>query len=310
MQMSKHKKGFVKEWGRGNCWYESSVKGILRNECYTGKWIYGKSRRVQIGAAQIKAPRSDWIIVPGAIPALVTEEQFNAVQTKLDAASKVILNKHSENKPARTIFQRMVRCADCGRVLNFLPRKNKPGVFYCAMRNHSDKFDCKSGKIEESALIETMLAALQQQIVLFDAAQSFRKAKFKAELSTQGAIIVDIQNLKKFIEQSKSTKMDLWENFHAGNILLEKFQNDIARLTQQVAAYESKITELEGALKTLETENGHDNELAERFEKLSGIQALTKEIVREFVSEIKIYSPNRIEIIWNYADAFAAVSSQ
>ena len=88
-QMSKHRKGFTKKWGRGSGWNNSAVRDILQNECYTGKWIYGKTRTVRVGARAVKKqPRSKWIIVPGALPAIITEEQFAAVQAKLKTGTK------------------------------------------------------------------------------------------------------------------------------------------------------------------------------------------------------------------------------
>lgn len=83
-QMSKHRKGFKKIWGQNNRWNNSAVLDILRNECYTGKWIYGKTRTVKVGSRKtVRIPKSEWIVIPDAIPPLVTEKQFEAVQTKL-----------------------------------------------------------------------------------------------------------------------------------------------------------------------------------------------------------------------------------
>ena len=82
-QMSKHRKGYTKVWGKGNRWNSTAVRDILQNECYTGKWIYGKTRTTKVGGRQVKKiPRSQWIIIPDALPAIITEEQFWAVQAR------------------------------------------------------------------------------------------------------------------------------------------------------------------------------------------------------------------------------------
>jgi len=88
-QTSKHRKGFTKVWGKGNRWNNTAVRDILQNECYTGKWIYGKTRTTKVGGRQTKKiPRSQWIIIPDALPAIVTQEQFMAVQARFKTGIK------------------------------------------------------------------------------------------------------------------------------------------------------------------------------------------------------------------------------
>jgi hypothetical protein len=39
-----------------------------------------------------------------------------------------------------------------------------------------------------------------------------------------------------------------------------------------------------------------------------GITELTKDVVDEFIKEIRVYSPERIEIIFNYADEYERIA--
>ncbi|MCL2402421.1 MAG: DUF4368 domain-containing protein, partial [Oscillospiraceae bacterium] len=92
-----------------------------------------------------------------------------------------------------------------------------------------------------------------------------------------------------------------------GGITKEKFQSDSEVLTNQVAVYEDKVMEL-----SVQAEKSqHDNEakLTKRLIELTGIQELTRELVLEFVSEIKVHNPEHIEIIWKYGDAFEQMLS-
>ena len=160
-QMSKHRKGFKMKWGRGDCWDNSAVLDTLRNECYTGKWVYGKSRVMEVGSKKTKrVPKSEWIIVPNVIPVLIPEKQFASVQAKLDAAYRGKANRTSNNPP-RTVFAKLVRCVKCDRILDYSSRVAQPGVFFCKTSRRSDKFGCSSEKIDEGLLTEAVLAVLQ-----------------------------------------------------------------------------------------------------------------------------------------------------
>jgi len=308
-QMSKHRKGYKTNWGRGDCWDSSAVIDTLRNECYTGIWIHGKKRTVQIGTTCTKTmPRSDWIIIPDAIPALVTKEQFQIVQEKLNAVYRGNTKKGVSKTP-RSIFSSLVKCPKCGRNMDFNTRSaEQHGVFFCKTKGRSDKFGCTSEKIGEYDLADAVLTILRQQIALVDLHQSVMKTKAVDKVSPK-VIFVEIQSLQKLIEQIKSTKITLWESYHGGSITKDKFQAESERLTNQVVAYESKINELTAQMEEANNQSNGECGLVKRMVELTGIQTLTRELVLEFVSEIKVFSSERIEIVWKYGDIFEKMMS-
>jgi len=306
-QISKHRKGYKFQWGRGDLWDNSAVLDTLRNECYTGKWIYGKTRTTHVGSRKTKKiPRSEWIIVPNAIPALVTEEQFMAVQEKLDAAFKGSIKKKADNSdnPPRTIFAGLVKCARCDRVLDYQSRATQIGAFYCKTPKRSDKFGCTTAKIDERVLIDTVLAVLQHQIALANVKLTTGKQEVYPIKSTLQAIHMDIQNLQKLLEQAKLSKIRLWESYNCNKISKEKFQADSKALTEQISAYEVRASELSIQTKEASTQDDDSNKLAKQLVEFSGLQVLTREIILKFVDKIKVYNPEHIEIVWKYRDAF------
>ena len=301
-QMSKQRKGFTKQWGRGDLWDNSAVQDTLRNECYTGKWIYGKTRTVQVGSHKTKrVPRSEWIVVDDALPRLISDEQFAVVQEKLDAAFKGHINR-KDGSPPRTIFAGLVKCAMCDRVLDFYPRANTSGMFNCKTAKRSNRYDCTTAKIDEADLTEAVLTVLQQQIALSHTQQTSIQDNATQKQKTQKTMFFEIQNLQRLIEQSKQIKIALWEKYRDGSISKEKFQSESEELSKQVNAYESKAAEMTNKIKTVE--NDTESKLTQRLTQLSGINELTRELVLEFVTIIKVYTPERIEITWKYGDIF------
>lgn len=85
-KISKLNKGYRSKKGCGNNWSKSTVCRILREEKYTGKWIYGKYRVQEPGSKKVKPmPRSQWIIIDGIIPVIITSEQFLRVQRLINS---------------------------------------------------------------------------------------------------------------------------------------------------------------------------------------------------------------------------------
>ena len=304
-QMSKQCKGFTKKWGRGDLWDNSAVLDTLRNECYTGKWIYGKTRTVQVGSHKTKRiPRNEWIVVDKTIPQLVSDEQFAVVQAKLETSFKGHISKKA-GKPPRTVFAGIVKCVMCDRVLDFNPRVNKPGMFKCKTTKRSDRYDCTMSRINEADLSEAVLTVIQLQTALSHEKQAAVLDESSQKQKTQKVTLAELNNLQKLMEQAKHTKITMWEKYHNGCISKDKFQIESEALSKQIIAYGEKVAELNANLESMV--NDTEPKPNRQQIKLSGINELSRELVLEFVTEIKVHTPERIEIIWKFGDVFTAI---
>ena len=67
-----------------NFWSARQIARMLRDERYTGKNIYGKWMRDQVGNWHtVKVSRSDWITVEGTHDGIVTREEFDRAQAAM-----------------------------------------------------------------------------------------------------------------------------------------------------------------------------------------------------------------------------------
>ncbi len=89
-------------------WNRSSVAGILKNPAYTGKtyaftFNQGKNTR---------KPQHEWIEIPGATPAIITEETFRAAQVQL----KLNYEKARRNMKGQYLLKGHLYCRQCGHI--------------------------------------------------------------------------------------------------------------------------------------------------------------------------------------------------
>lgn len=66
----------------GTEWSLMRIRGILTNPKYRGVMVVGKTR-MTLGGPQVRTPPTDWVVVPGASPELVSSKLFDAVQNKI-----------------------------------------------------------------------------------------------------------------------------------------------------------------------------------------------------------------------------------
>ena len=107
---------------RGNHFEVRNVKYILSNPTYIGKVRWNRMNR----ESRTENPESEWIVRDGQYESIVSDELFEAANTRL-AKERRNLGK----RPAATYkswLSGMVHCSNCGRTLGWAPRKKKDGT--------------------------------------------------------------------------------------------------------------------------------------------------------------------------------------
>lgn len=286
-------------------WYGSIISVIIRDERYTGKLIYGKKRTAEVGKRdQINVPESEWIVIPGAIPAIITEELFEA------ANENVTKRSYPDHKSTKSVlmFTRKLKCGKCGMGLKTIHRKDDV-KYHCYTDAVTSEYGCKRNEfIFEHEIANAVLAALQQQIALADEARRMLEAKNEQLLPSIKKLQAEIARMLKVIEKNKTAKMQFWEKYHSREISAETFQRENEKADGLIEKHTAKILETHARIRDLEVETGRENLFVERFGKQVGLTELNRKIVEEFISEIRVYSADRIEIIFNFADEYARIA--
>jgi len=127
----------------GKRWNVASVRGMLRSPTYTGVAYSGRTRPaparqrqsalqpVGPGQSQQPAPAEEWMAVP--VPALISEETFEAAQHRLD---RHVHMARRNNTTYAYLLRGLVSCGQCrlacgGRTLH-------PGYHYYFCRGRTD----------------------------------------------------------------------------------------------------------------------------------------------------------------------------
>jgi DNA invertase Pin-like site-specific DNA recombinase len=299
--------GERRRWKKGVAmfWYGSIISVIIRDERYTGKLIYGKKRTAEVGKRkQITVPESDWVVVPDAFPAIISEEQFKA------ANANVTRRSYPDHKPSKCVllFTRKLKCGYCGMSLKAVHRQTDV-KYKCFTPNVNKDFGCSEDYVFEKDIADTVLAALQRQIAFADEARKMLEAKNEQLKPSIEKLNVEVTRLQRLIEKTKTEKMALWEKYHNRRISAEAFQRETEKADEKAAKYAEKIPEVQAKITAFEMETGRENLFIERFSKQTGLQELTRAAVEEFINEVRVYTADRIEVIFNFSDEYAKIAA-
>ncbi len=142
---------------RGGNWSMVSIRDILRNRVYLGTYA-------RFGAR-----------VPGSHPALVTADDFQAVQDRLNARR----NNYAKRQPSPFLLASLVQCGDCGNKMigvsrrqNWRRRSGAEGqasyrYYQCESRTNQGMCDYhtqRAGELEEQ--VRTILGELDDDALL------------------------------------------------------------------------------------------------------------------------------------------------
>jgi site-specific DNA recombinase len=134
-----------------NGWRTQSLVRIFRSPVYMGRWEYGKRitqtvdlasgrRSVVVGERPVSERAS------AVVPAVITAEQWEALQRVLDkAADRFVTGTKYEY-----LLRGMLTCARCGYTLTGTPTQHKGGVslyYECRNRRHNFIDPCRGAKV-------------------------------------------------------------------------------------------------------------------------------------------------------------------
>ena len=285
-----------------NFWRATTIGKILRDERYTGKLVALKTTLSELGNIHsAKAiEKDDWVIVPGAFEAIISQEIFDQVQAKLETARPT--RKLGPMK--RRLFSRKLRCGHCGAAL--IRHEIAQGVYYtCDGRAWNGTDDCKKIRLFETDLIQAVLASIRFQAQLAKKTEKRLDRKEKQIQTAQNRAQSAQQRIQKQIAQLETRKAEAYLSYDLGEVSQSDYKN---RCKKIVAA----IMEQKRQLDALEQDSGSilpdmdtvSCEQINSLKPLSNLRTLNRDMVEVLIHSIQIYNGNRIEIAWNFNEDY------
>ena len=285
-----------------NFWRATTIGKILRDERYTGKLVALKTTLSELGNIHsAKAiEKDDWVIVPGAFEAIISQEIFDQVQAKLETVRPT--RKLGPMK--RRLFSRKLRCGHCGAAL--IRHEIAQGVYYaCDGRAWNGTDDCKKIRLFETDLIQAVLASIRFQAQLAKKTEKRLDRKEKQIQTVQNRAQSAQQRIQKQIAQLETRKAEAYLSYDLGEVSQSDYKNRCKKI-------DAAIMEQKRQLDALEQDSGSilpdmdtvSCEQINSLKPLSNLRTLNRDMVEVLIHSIEIYNGNRIEIAWNFNEDY------
>lgn len=262
-------------------WNTNIISNIIKDERYTGKYIYGKKRVAQIGSKrQIVTPKEEWIVIPNSFPEIISQEMFDAVNSRPNRQQK----KRKPNKESPRFFYNVV-CGHCGMALSFYNAKNP--YYMCNDYKNGVTIECKCNRVYESDLLVLTLMLIKEEARKFQ--EQIQSAK---KVTRQNNRANKIRSLQLKLNAIPAKKEKLFKQLLSGEITKEQNEAFYNKLIET----ENTLNEEIAALQNTSEVANNETETQAFLESLLNRTSLDRKTIQLFVKNIKVYMNDRVEI--------------
>lgn len=280
-------------------WSDTMVKLILRNEVYIGtlRMNHTGSRSYK-DKTQITKPEAEWIRIENAHEAIVSREQWDAVQ-EINKAAKHRSDNNRE--PTPKLFTQKLICADCKKPLvanTETKRRGYSGIkryvsYSCSTHLRSGRCICSWHRIYENMLTQIVTAEIQRQasaVILDEAAMT---ARLKRQYSESDEACLsgtrqEISTLRRRVGELENMTAKLYEDKVSGVIsdstfamLIQKNERERLEKAEHLNALLSEIQESEKGIAAIVNWTA-------LIRKYIGMQELDRDAIDELIDHIEI----------------------
>ncbi len=280
----------------GGRWLKNTVHGMLTNESYAGTLVWGKRTKS-------KAPP---VRVDGAVPAIVSREEFERVQQLLKSRAPNVVHPRRASSPY--LLSGLVKCERCGRALTAAKAKSGQYSYYvCQSLIKRGREACATPRLNAERFEETIIGQLRDHVLtasnirdlvrMLDEEMDGVAREQRQKLET---IEAELETIEAELEDVRRRLSRVWQVVENTDLEMADASDRIKehRERQQlleVAADEARamLAERRVLLDSAETIAAFAEEMSE-FLRTSEITE-TRAFVRSFVKSILV-SPGRATI--------------
>lgn len=294
-------------------WDKKLVGRILRNVAYMGDMEQGfEKAALYLGIKERNREAEKRYYVKNTHEPIVSRELFEKVQLLMDetaAKMKSVHDKYKDVERKSDIFQGLLYCGHCNRLMTFYRRtaklKEGYGHYYTYMcRYASDTYDapCIGNRIKMEDLEAVVATLLHQHIqMLLDAENLLRKLNTQPIAHCKADDFgKEIAELRGKLEHSKVMVSGLYNDFADGILDEQDYLYAKQQYVNTIERLEKSISELEAARSSYGADFSINSHMDIILEKYVNFTELTPELLNAFIDRIIYYGNDRYEVKYKF----------
>jgi site-specific DNA recombinase len=276
----------------GRFWHGSSIKKILSNPHYVGDLVQGRqTTRSVTSKVREEVPKDKQIIVRDAHVAIITREDFEAVQRYMEGRKQ----KQAKPKAKKHLFTNYLYCADCGKSLWYV--QSRKG-YVCGNYYKHGKHACTQHGVKEKALIDAILADIRHMSSSLSQQDIMGRLEYKVKQARKQAD-KQVQALTKQLEKLRDEKKRFIKLLASGTITEADYKEVMESNNEEIAHLQAKLQSLASM-----PNNGRFEsiiKLKKELERFMELNELTSDMLHRLVDKIEVKADGAVNIHYKFA---------
>jgi len=280
---------------RGGRWSNSTVRGILSNEKYTGDLLLQKTYTDENFIRHTNKGEKDQYLIENHHEAIISHEDFEAVGRAIKQRGKEKGIKEGSGKYMnRYPLSGKIKCSECGSTFKrrIHGTKNNQYIAWCCSKHITGIEECSMIYIREDGIHQAFVTMINK--LIFSHKVVLRPLLQKLKTMNYSDNLTQVQEIESKIEENAEqlqVLMNLMTKGYLEPALFNKQNNELQLKAEKLreqkeVLYRSinggmaKVTELERLIKYIS--------------KTKNIESFNEEVFQQFVEKIIAFSPTEI----------------
>jgi DNA invertase Pin-like site-specific DNA recombinase len=274
----------------GQFWHGSSIKLILSNPHYVGDLVQGRqTTRSVTSKTREDVPKDKQIVVPNNHPAIISREDFEAVQQYMERRKQ----QQAKPKAKKHLFTNYLYCADCGKALWYVHYRKG---YVCGNYYKHGKHACSQHSVKENELIEVILADIRNMAETLNENEVMGRLEAKA-LQARKQAEKQRQSIQRCIDKLKEEKTGLIRLLASGTISEADYKQATGCSNAELASLQEKLL----ALSALQGDTAESIiRLKKELQQFMKLDELTPEMVHRFIDKIEVKADGSVNIHYKF----------
>ena len=287
-------------------WQTRTVAKILHAEVYTGDLVQGRTKIID--HKQVPASAEEMTVVRGTHEAIISREQFDAVQTILEQAAQK--SKDRTIKPySPNLLKGKVFCGCCGGSLHRqrATRKTTADVywFHCLARTRIQKDACPGVTVQEPELLEALTDLLIAELDAVLGEYALHLEQPDREETLLADLFSKLTSRRQEIDRLRGLIRGLYENLVKGILSKEEYFSFKDRYEGKIAEITAEVEHLETGLRTVGAQRKQYQALAADAKALRKNKKLTAALLDRLVERVVVFRDRTLTVQFKFNNEFA-----
>lgn len=286
-------------------WQTRTVGVILRSEVYTGDLVQGQTKTVD--HRQVKADAEEWTVVRDTHEAIISREQFAAVQAILDqTASRAKAREVKAYTP--NLLKGKVFCAHCGgslhRQRNIRKKFDDVYFYHCLSQSRISKDTCPGVAIREDALLDMLADMLQEALNTALGDYRLSLAELPRQAADRAELREKITSRKQEIQRLRGIVRGLYENLVQGVLTKDEYFDYKEKYESRIADLAVEMEQLEDGLRTMDAQTEQHRALEQDAAQIKTDRGLTGALIERLIDRIEVSHDKQITVRYRFQSEF------